>query len=182
MFGDFEVNNKGWVESNLGDIAFITKLAGYEYTKYIHYQNDGDIIMIRGLNCKQTKLILDDIFWISKEVSDFLPRSKLYKGDIVFTYVGTVGEVAVIDKDDAYHLAPNVAKISLNDKIGQNPLFWAYLLMYARPYILRHATSTTESAINMEKIRKLKFPLPPIDMQNAFISVVEQADKSGYFN
>ena len=82
MFGDPAVNSKKLPVVKLGDIAFITKLAGFEYTKYIKYQDHGDIIMVRGLNCKYGKLVLDDIYWIDKSVSDLLPRSKLAKGDI----------------------------------------------------------------------------------------------------
>ena len=165
---------------SLGDIAHVTKLAGFEYTKYIQYQDSGDIIMIRGLNCKGTKLILDDIKWINKETSDLLPRSKLAKGDIVITYVGTVGEIALIDKDDKYHLAPNVAKISLNDKNIENPDFWAYMLMISRDYVVRFATSTTQAALNMDKIRKIGFINPPLDRQNAFVALLQQTDKSKY--
>lgn len=36
----------------LGDISEITKLAGYEFTKYIKYIPDGEIIAVRALNLK----------------------------------------------------------------------------------------------------------------------------------
>ena len=180
MFGDPEKNPKKWDYIQLGDISFITKLAGFEYTKYIDYQDSGDVIMIRGLNCKGTKLVLDDIKWIDRETSDLLPRSKLNKGDLVITYVGTVGEIALIDKDDTYHLAPNVAKLSLNDKNRENPMFWAYMLMISRDYVIRFATSTTQSALNMEKIRRIGFINPPQELQDKFVAMLEQSDKSKF--
>ena len=136
--------------------------------------------MIRGLNCKGTKLVLDDIKWIDRETSDLLPRSKLNKGDLVITYVGTVGEIALIDKDDTYHLAPNVAKLSLNDKNRENPMFWAYMLMISRDYVIRFATSTTQSALNMEKIRRIGFINPPQELQDKFVAMLEQSDKSKF--
>lgn len=52
----------------LGDISEITKLAGYEFTKYIKYIPDGEIIAVRALNLKNGALVLDDIQRISKEV------------------------------------------------------------------------------------------------------------------
>ena len=180
MFGDAEKNDFQWEYVHLGEISFITKLAGFEYTKHIHYQDSGDIIMIRGLNCKGTKLILDDIKWIDKETSDQLPRSKLSAGDIVITYVGTVGEIALIDKDDKYHLAPNVAKLSLHDKHRDNPAFWAYMLMISRDYLVRFATSTTQAALNMDKIRKIGFIRPPVDKQNIFVNFLYETDKSKF--
>lgn len=180
MFGDPAVNSKKLPVVKLGDIAFITKLAGFEYTKYIKYQDHGDIIMVRGLNCKSGKLVLDDIYWIDKSVSDLLPRSKLAKGDIVMTYVGTVGEVAIVDKDDTYHLAPNVAKISLYDKKTNNPYFWNYMFTISKNYILRFASTTTQSALGMEKIRKIPFIVPETEDQNRFVGLLTQVDKSKY--
>ena len=56
----------------LGDISEITKLAGYEFTKYIKYIPDGEIIAVRALNLKNGALVLDDIQRISKEVSETL--------------------------------------------------------------------------------------------------------------
>jgi len=178
QFGDPETNPKGLPVCPLGDIAFITKLAGFEYTKYIKYQDQGDIIMIRGLNCKSGKLTLNDIYWIDREVSDMLPRSQLAKGDLVLTYVGTVGEVAIIDRDNLYHLAPNVAKISLNDKKHNNPLFWDYMLMISRDYILRFASTTTQSSLSMERIRKIPFIVPDTESQYQFVDLLRQSDKS----
>ena len=180
MFGDPEKNTLGLDYVQLGDIAFITKLAGFEYTKYIKYQDSGDIIMIRGLNCKGTKLVLDDLKWIDRNTSNLLPRSKLYKGDIVITYVGTVGEIGLIDKDDTYHLAPNVAKLSLNDKSKEIPAFWAYMLMISRDYLVRFATSTTQAALNMERIRNIGFINPPTEQQEQFVELLEQSDKSKF--
>jgi len=174
MFGEISFNTNGYKTERLGDIAFVTKLAGFEYTKYIQYQDHGDIIMIRGLNCKKTKLVLDDIYWINQETSDMLPRSKLFAGDILMTYVGTVGEVALIDADNRYHLAPNVAKISLNDKRLYIPQFFVYMFMYCRDYIMKHASSTTQSALSMGKIRDIAFPIPPTDSQMRFSAFVKQ--------
>lgn len=74
----------------LGDISEITKLAGYEFTKYIKYIPDGEIIAVRALNLKNGALVLDDIQRISKEVSETLPRSQLHKNDIVLSYTGTL--------------------------------------------------------------------------------------------
>jgi len=180
MFGVLQDNTKGFPQKKLGEIAFVTKLAGFEYTKYVKYKPQGDIIMVRGLNCKQGKLILDDIYWIDKETSNFLNRSQLSKGDIVFTYVGTVGEVALIEEDNKYHLAPNVAKISLYNKTENNPEYWTYALLFSRDYVTHFAASTTQAAISMEKIRDILFPIPDYQRQCSFVPIVHQADKSKF--
>ena len=45
----------------LGEISDITKLAGFEFTKYIEYIEDGEIIALRALNLRKGELDLTDI-------------------------------------------------------------------------------------------------------------------------
>lgn len=178
LFGNLVSGDK--IKTNkhkIGDIAFVTKLAGFEFTKYVQYKDYGDIIMLRGLNCKKGKLILDDIKWIDKTTSDLLPRSKLYYGDILMTYAGTIGDVAMVDADNKYHLAPNVAKITLKEKL-YNPVFLMHLFLYTNDYIMSFASKVAQASINMEKIRNFEYFFPDADMQNQFAAFVEQTNKS----
>ena len=179
LFGDLVIGDK--ISKNkhkIGEIASVTKLAGFEFTKYIEYKEQGDIIMLRGLNCKKGKLILDDVKWIDKDTSNLLPRSKLYYGDILMTYAGTIGDVAMIDEDDKYHLAPNVAKITLNDKKKYNSVFLMYLFIYTNQYIMTFASQVAQASINMEKIRNFEYFFPDIELQNQFANFVAKVDKS----
>ena len=57
------------------------------------------------------KLDLNDVKYIDKSDLSKLNRSKLLIGDMLFTYVGTFGHVALIEENDRYYLAPNVALI-----------------------------------------------------------------------
>ena len=178
MFGDLVVGDKIQTsKKKIGEIASVTKLAGFEFTKYIQYKEHGDIIMLRGLNCKQGKLILDDVKWIDRETSDLLPRSKLYYGDILMTYAGTIGDVAMVDENDKYHLAPNVAKISINNKKAYNPIFLMYLFLYSNDYIMRFASQVAQASINMEKIRNFEYYFPDVTFQNQFATFVARVDQ-----
>ena len=181
MFGEATKNEKMFPVVNIGDRCFVTKLAGFEYSKYIDYKDSGDVIMVRGLNVKNQRLKLDDVYYIEQSVSDSLPRSQLKCGDICMTYVGiNIGDVALVDNMNNYHLAPNVAKISINDINEINPQFFVYLLAYNKSNFASNATNTAKQALNMERIRKLSVMLPPIDLQNKFALIVEQIDKQKF--
>ena len=95
----------------LEEICTITKLAGTEFSDIVEYIPEGEIIALRALNIKNGKLELQNIKRISKSISERLVRSKLMKDDIVMTATGTVGEVAIIEEDNKYHLGPNLAVI-----------------------------------------------------------------------
>ena len=100
---------------SLSEVADVTKLAGFEFTKYINYNETGEIIALRALNLRHGELDLTDIKKIDKSISDLLPRSKLYAGDILLTYTGNgYGDCALICENDKYHLAPNICKITPN--------------------------------------------------------------------
>ena len=182
LFGDLVEGDK--IKTNrqkIGTIASVTKLAGFEFTKYIKYKDIGsrdDVIMLRGLNCKRGQLILDNIKWIDRETSNLLPRSKLYIGDILITYAGTIGDVALVDEDNKYHLAPNVGKITLVDKSKYNPVFLVHLLMYTNEYIMSFASKVAQASINMQKIRDFEYYFPNYEEQKKFANFATHVNKS----
>ncbi len=140
----------------LGEIATVTKLAGFEFTKYMKYIPDGEIIAIRALNLKNGTLVLEDVRRIARDVSESLERSRLYKNDIVLSYTGTVGECAQITENGKYHLAPNVCKITPKAEVV-DPIF---LFQYVRSSLfkqvmLNYCHGSTQPTIPMTTIREL---------------------------
>ena len=51
-----------WEVRKIGDISQVTKLAGFEFTEYIEYRDDGEIIALRALNIKNGKLNLVSVY------------------------------------------------------------------------------------------------------------------------
>lgn len=160
--------------AELGSIAQITKLAGYEFTKHIDYIEDGEIIAIRALNIKNGQLELTDIKRISKGVSDSLVRSKLFKNDIILSYTGSkYGDVTIIPENDKYHLAPNVAKVTVNEE--ENPYFY-YLLMTSiefQWYLKNYGVGTGQPTIPMKNIRRIPVAHPSLDVQNKIVDIIK---------
>ena len=156
-----------WIEKSLGEIAEVTKLAGFEFTKYIKYNDDGEIIALRALNLRNGELDLSDIKRISREVSEGLTRSKIYKDDILLTYTGNgYGDCAIIEENDKYHLAPNICKIVPN----QNVIYPYYLYCYIRSkafynQMSNNMTGSGQPTIPMKTIRLLKIPVPDMSVQ-----------------
>lgn len=163
----------------LGDVAKVTKLAGFEFTKYVTYVEKGHIIALRGLNVKNGNLDLCDVKYIDGSDLSKLERSKLHVGDMLFTYVGTIGQVALIDKEDTYYLAPNVALI----RADKNVLLPEYMRFYFQSslfwdtQIKRLLQSSSMKNIPMEKIRKFELLVPPIDVQRRLVHVLDNFDK-----
>lgn len=167
-----------WKETTLGNIADITKLAGFEYTKYFEYIEDGEIIALRALNIRNGSFDLSNIKTISKEVSDLLPRSKLFKDDILFTYVGAnIGQFALVGMNDKYHLAPNICRI----RADNNSLYPYFLYSYFRSSIFKDdlenfSVGSSQPTMPMGNVRKIPILLPPLPEQKAIAAVLSSLD------
>ena len=164
-----------WESIHLGEISDVTKLAGFEFTEYVRYEDEGEIIALRGLNCKNGSLDLNDVKYIDNSVLEKLIRSKLCIGDILFTYVGTVGEVAIIEENDRFYLAPNVSRIRLRDKY--NPYFIKHQLYNKRFYnkvVFPLIATSSQPALSMENVRRFKLNIPTISEQDKIAIILDK--------
>ena len=145
----------------MGDVADITKLAGFEFTEHVVYSDVGNIIALRGLNIKNGQLVLDDVKYIDGSNFSKLNRSKLYIDDIMFTYVGTVGEVAIIKENNRFYLAPNVSRIRIQS--DDSPKFISHYMRtdsFYKSVIYPLIATSSQPALSMENIRKFEISLP----------------------
>lgn len=167
-----------WESKKLGDLGDVTKLAGFEFTNHVEYSDTGEIIALRGLNVKNGKLILDDVKYIDNSDFSKLNRSKLFIDDLLFTYVGTVGETALIDKNDKYYLAPNVSRIRF-DLNESNSKFMHYNISrseYFNKVIQPSIATSSQPALSMENIRKLNINIPSKEEQEKIASFFSLID------
>lgn len=163
----------GWEFKKLAFLSKITRLAGYEYTLFWEPQEDGEVIALRGQNVGFNELKdIENAERISKELSLRLNRSKLYKDDIVFPCVGTVGKAVLIEEDDKYHINQNIAKIT--PKIEVDGLFLSLLLnsYYAYHQIIHFNTSDAQPNVLVRDLRRFMIPTPPFEEQKEIARVI----------
>ena len=175
----FKGYEDSWEQRKLGSFADVTKLAGFEFTEHVVYSDSGKIIALRGLNVKEGKLVLNDVKYIDGSNFDKLNRSKLFKNDILFTYVGTVGDVAIIKENDRFYLAPNVARIRIQS--NDSPIFVSHFMRndnFYRQIILPLIATSSQPALSMENIRKFELYLPSSrEEQDKSAELFENLDK-----
>lgn len=167
-----------WDVKNLGKTAYVTKLAGYEYTNHFNsYKDGGEIIVIRGTNIAHDKLDLSDVKRIPASTSKKLPRSKLSKGDLVFAYVGTIGPVFLIAENDKYHLGPNTCKIVAEDNLTPQYLFTYFKSALIESEIKEQTSVGAQPSLSMTKIRSFKIIVPSnSEEQTAIATALSDTD------
>ena len=168
-----------FIEKSIGEIADVTKLAGFEFTKHIKYNETGEIIALRALNLRNGELDLSDIKKIDRSVSDGLTRSKLYKNDILLTYTGNgYGDCAIIEENDKYHLAPNICKIVPNPDVIEPYFLYSYIRsneFYKQ--MSSNMTGSGQPTIPMKTIRTLKVPVQEMETQNKIATILQSINQ-----
>ena len=166
------------MRKRLDEVAEVTKLAGFEFTKYMKYIDDGEIIAVRALNLKGGRLVLDNVKRISKDVSEELPRSQLHKYDIVLSYTGTIGESAQIMDEGKFHLAPNVAKVVPNPELIDPKYLFQYIRSCEfKQQMSNYAHGSTQPTIPMATIRELTVPIYGLEVERKIARILDTIDK-----
>lgn len=145
----------------LDPYVFVTKLAGFEHTKHIQGvathqpESDTDIPMVQGKNIRNGFFVQDHEWFISKAVSDSLPRSVLDKPCILIPYVGSnLGEVGIFPNDYRCHLASNIAKVELiSEKYILEYLKYYLQSDVGQSYLFQSKQGSAQPNITMESIR-----------------------------
>lgn len=163
-----------WGEKAIGEFAFVTKLAGFEYTKNIAPNlTDSGIPLFKGKNVQKGELVLEFESYIPKEVSDELFRSKLTKKCLLTPYVGTIGNIAIFDGSFEAHLGSNVGKIEINDEMTEE-----FLLYYLRSdlgykELTKEKKATAQESISIQAIRNVVVPVPSQREQERIVEILD---------
>jgi len=170
---------KTWTWCKADDILFVTKLAGFEYTKHISLQISGEIPVIRAQNVRPMEIDKSNLLYIDKKTSHLLDRCSLTKKCLLVTFIGAgIGDVATFKENTRWHLAPNVAKMEpFNDCdniINISYLNYFLLSPVGRKEIHKHIKATAQPSLSMGTIRDIDFPIPPLEEQKAIVEKVEE--------
>ena len=166
-----------WIYCKGDEILFVTKLAGFEYTKYIELKKQGEIPVVRAQNVKQLVLDKTNLLFIDVKTSKILERSALTKKALLVTFIGAgIGDVAFFNERTRWHLAPNVAKMEpiLEESLDLRYLNYFLLAKAGQREIFKHIKATAQPSLSMGTIRDIDYTLPPLAEQRA---IVERVDR-----
>lgn len=174
----FEVP-EGWAWTNIEELFFVTKLAGFEYTDYLTkytISSNNEVPIVRAQNVRMGYFVENTNEAISEVLSQQLERSALTKKCLLMTFIGAgIGDTCIFPALKRCHLAPNVAKIE--------PYSSKMDLKYALYYLMSDlgqlgvrgiSKSTAQPSLSMATIRSLEVPLPPLAEQSYIVAEIEK--------
>lgn len=139
--------------------------------------------LIRGSNLSTDvgkKLIEEDFVFVDDTLADKFQRSQVGRGDLIFTCWGTVNQVGLVEESSRYskYLVSNKQMKFTADRKKVEPLFLYYWFSSPLGQAEIHSGSIGSSVpgFNLGQLKRIRIPLPPLDMQRAIISVLTALD------
>ena len=175
MFG-----SKDWPQVKLKDIVHEDCPISYGIVQPGDDLEDG-VPIVRPIDMNDTHLIdIKALKHTSKQISDSYSRTILRGDEILVCVRGTTGLIALADGLKGCNVTRGITPLYFKPQYSREYLFRAFLGEQVQEYIKANTIGSTLKGINMSKLRELPICMPPKDIQEQFVAIAEQADKSEF--
>ena len=130
--------------------------------------------LITSKNIKSGTVNFDNAYYISEyDYNNINKRSKVDIDDLLFTMIGTIGEVAHVREQPDYAIK-NVGLIKNNNSILSRYLFYYLKSTYTKCYIEQNKSKGSQVFISLGNLRMLKLPVPSLNVQEHIVSILDK--------
>lgn len=120
--------------------------------------------------------------YISEETyAELIKRTPIEIGDILLSTVGSYGHPAIVKTVRRFCFQRHIAYLKpKSDVIKSEYLREAILSDKVQGQIDERVKGIAQKTLNLSEIRKIRLPLPPMELQEKFAAFVAQTDKSKF--
>lgn len=171
-----------WKEYKISEI--IEEIAMGPFGSNIKVDNfiDFGIPVLNGSNLQGFKLNEDSFNYVSEEKADSLGRANAFRGDVVITHRGTLGQIVYIPLDSKYEryiISQSQFRLRLNQNIIR-PDFFVYFFhtRIGQHRILMNASQVGVPALARptSTFKEITIPVPPMEIQNRVMAILLSLD------
>ena len=179
MFGDPVTNPMRWEVGAIGNIAEVK--GGKRLPKGEDYSEvPTDYRYIRVSDLRPNDIQVRGLKYLKPDTQTRIARYIVAPGDVIISIAGTIGITAAVPEDlGGANLTENAAKIVFRDCEAFDAVYISYALQmpHAQFQIAGHTGQVTIGKLALFRIRKITVPLPPIELQNRFATIVESIEQ-----
>ena len=177
IFGDPVENPMGWRKATFEEISELITDGEHATPR----RCDNGIYLLSARNVLNHELSFAEVDYIDEDEYARIARRLVPKaGDVLISCSGTVGRVCVVPENLKFQLVRSVALVRFENDI--NPVFMEHQI--AMPYVQNQIeaskSQTSQANLFQGKIKKLTAIIPPVELQNKFLMLVKQSDKSKF--
>ncbi|MEZ9478348.1 restriction endonuclease subunit S [Vibrio splendidus] len=161
-----------WVKVNLGGLASKVTDGEHKTPK----RTDSGRYLLSARNVRDGHLSLGKVDYVGDDEFEKLrKRCDPNKGDVLISCSGSVGRIALCDKDDEYVMVRSAALVK-TDLTNQNNTYLMYVLQspQLQDIIVEKSKSTAQSNLFLAPIKELPIPLAPVAEQLEIVRQVER--------
>ena len=186
MFGDPMINPKGWQEIKISEIVD-GKVSNGFFAKRNEYVDDGNVAVLGVSNVVNRMYSQCQNLPKANGTDRDIEKYGLKYGDMLFCrsslVVEGIGKASIVPQNVPEHTLFECHVIRLPLDLSKCvPEFIQVLTTtnYFRTQIISQAKTSTMTTIGQDGILKSNIILPPLDIQNTFLTFVQQVDKSKF--
>jgi type I restriction enzyme, S subunit len=147
------------------------------------YFADAGVPVIRGSNLSadvSTRLVDEDLVFVSEEKAKEFHRSVAIRGDLVFTCWGTINQVGLIDRSskfDRYIVSNKQMKLSVDStKVESLFLYYLFSSPQKQAEILDNGIGSSVAGFNLGQLKKHEVLLPSLVEQRQIVATLSALD------
>lgn len=117
----------------------------------------------------------------TEAISNSYKRTILRGDELLLCVRGTTGVMGLATEElKGGNVTRGITPLYFKEGFNRIYLLGAFLSDDVQAYIKDNTVGSTLKGINMERVRKIQIPIPPIEIQNKWEEVFKQADKSKF--
>lgn len=129
-------------------------------------------------NIQNNKLIIDhNTDFIDDEAIRLIHRrSKIKKGDILFSSIGRMGDMYIIEEEpNGWDVNESVFVFTLNiNIIRQKYFYYIFKTQSTVDYLVSNSSGSTFKSIKMKQLKKMTFEIPSLEEQDKIVNVLDK--------
>ena len=143
---------------------------------------DSGVPVLNGSNLEGFSLSEKEFRYVTREKADSLNKANAYRGDIVITHRGTLGQIVFIPQDsryDRYVISQSQFRVRCNDKV-----FPEYLVYYFHTPIGQHKLLSNASQVGVPALarpsstfQQIEVELPERSIQKRIVEIITAIQK-----
>lgn len=164
----------GWIWTQVGEICFVTKLAGFEYSDYVKYTDDGDLPVLKAENVGNNGFKPTTYSKVDFNSVSMLKRTYLNGGELLVVFVGAgTGKVGLVPYNKKFFLGPNIGMARPYFKLNGKYLEYFYQCLLGKKLLMATVKAVAQPSLSMGSIRQTPFVMCSLEEQNEIVKQIE---------
>lgn len=133
---------------------------------------------ITSKNIRKGKILFENVKNISEEDYRAISNNRpIIENDILISMIGTLGEIAIVQKSDLYFYGQNMFLLRLNENIINIRYFYHFFdTKIMKEYFNSIKNASSQGYLRAQHIEEVNIPLPSLEEQERIVAILDRFD------